>query len=56
MTRHDLITSREFWVEVISNNLWRYFGCIEEDSEKHDVVAENIVDECFMKTILELQK
>ncbi len=54
MDRKELVTSREFWVAQIHLRLFIINGRIEEDSDKWERMAEEIVDECFLKLIKEM--
>lgn len=53
-TRKGLLTSREYWVALISVNLWTINGCKEKNNTKYEKIAEKIVDDDFMNRIYEL--
>jgi len=52
MERRELITSREYWIEKISNELFNA-GIV---TDKCDAYAEKVVDEYFMNVIAELNE
>jgi len=54
MTRKELIISREYWVGIIHLRLWQINGLVESDSDKWEAMAEQIVDDEFMKRVKEL--
>lgn len=56
MTREELIKSREWWVALIHSQLWTINGCIEEDSDKWEAMAEKVVNDYFMDRIKELSE
>lgn len=54
LKRSELIITREYWVARLHTDLWNIHGCIENDSDKWEQMAEKLVDESFMNTITEL--
>jgi len=54
MDRKQLLTSREYWIGIISVTLWNIHGCVEKDSPKYDKMAKKIVNDDFMSRIYEL--
>lgn len=53
MDRKELISSREYWIEMISSKLWNNTE-LKYNSPKCDRVASDIVDKNFMKIIKEI--
>lgn len=54
MNRKDLISSREYWVETISNNLWNANGSMESEADRWNDMAQKVVTNHFMSVIDEL--
>ena len=52
MTRKELITSKEYWIETISNRIFSKY--CESKPFNHEELAKAIVDDWFMSTIKEL--
>ena len=57
MTRDKLLTSREYWITLIANNLWNSKNDIDKfrwSIERCEREAKRIVDNKFMESINEL--
>ncbi len=51
LPKNKLILTKDYWMEIFSNEIWRQCGEIPDTSEECDAVAINIVDDNFMQQI-----